>query len=78
MIEKRTNFFKDNKVKNWKQFNSKSKESSPIFIIGFPRSGTTLLDTILRSHPLIEVIEEKPIIGNWIKEKKNRWNYFIF
>ena len=68
IIEKRTNFFKDNKVKNWKQFNSKSKESSPIFIIGFPRSGTTLLDTILRSHPLIEVIEEKPIIENWIKE----------
>ena len=68
MIEKRTNFFKNNKVKNWKQFNSKSKESSPIFIIGFPRSGTTLLDTILRSHPLIEVIEEKPIIENWIKE----------
>ena len=68
MIEKRTNFFKDNKVKNWKQFNFKRKESPPIFIIGFPRSGTTLLDTILRSHPLIEVIEEKPIIENWIKE----------
>jgi tetratricopeptide (TPR) repeat protein len=67
MIEKRTNFFKDNKVKNWKQFNSESKESPPIFIIGFPRSGTTLLDTILSSHPLIEVIEEKPIIENWIK-----------
>ena len=28
-------------------------------MIGFPRSGTTLLDTILRSHPMIEVIEEK-------------------
>ena len=72
MIEKRTNFFKDNKVKNWKQFNSKNKENPPIFIIGFPRSGTTLLDTILRSHPLIEVIEEKPIIGNWINKTKKR------
>ena len=28
-------------------------------MIGFPRSGTTLLDTILRSHPSIEVLEEK-------------------
>ena len=30
----------------------------PVFLMGFPRSGTTLLDTILRSHPEIEVVEE--------------------
>lgn len=36
---------------------------SPIFLIGFPRSGTTLLDTILRSHPEIGVAEEKPMVG---------------
>ena len=30
----------------------------PVFIIGFPRSGTTLLDTLLRGHPAIEVAEE--------------------
>ena len=35
-------------------------------MIGFPRSGTTLLDTILSSHPSIEVIEEKPTIVNMI------------
>ena len=34
-------------------------DSRPIFLAGFPRSGTTLLDTILRSHPNIEVLEEK-------------------
>ena len=34
--------------------------SDPAFLIGFPRSGTTLLDTILRSHSRIEVVEEKP------------------
>ena len=33
------------------------------FLIGFPRSGTTLLDTLLRGHPDIEVIEEKPLVG---------------
>jgi len=33
--------------------------SDPVFLIGFPRSGTTLLDTILRSHPNVEVLEEK-------------------
>ena len=35
---------------------------TPTFLIGFPRSGTTLLDTVLRSHPMIYVIEEKPIV----------------
>ena len=35
----------------------------PIFLVGFPRSGTTLLDTILRSHSEIQVIEEKPCLA---------------
>ena len=33
----------------------------PTFLIGFPRSGTTLLDTILRTHSKVEVSEEIPI-----------------
>ena len=33
------------------------------FLIGFPRSGTTLLDTILRGHPKVSVIEEQNLIG---------------
>ena len=34
----------------------------PTFLIGFPRSGTTLLDTILRTHSNIDVLEELPMI----------------
>jgi Sulfotransferase family len=37
---------------------------SPVFLVGFPRSGTTLLDTILMSHPLVEVLEEEPTLKN--------------
>ena len=37
---------------------------SPVFLVGFPRSGTTLLDTILMSHPNIEVLEEEPALRN--------------
>ncbi|HKC03424.1 MAG TPA: sulfotransferase [Sphingomicrobium sp.] len=33
---------------------------SPAFLVGFPRSGTTLLDTILMGHPKVEVLEEEP------------------
>ena len=35
----------------------------PTFLIGFPRSGTTLLDTILRTHSNIDVLEELPMVN---------------
>lgn len=35
---------------------------TPVFLVGFPRSGTTLLDQILDSHAAIQTLEEKPII----------------
>ena len=44
------------------------------FSFGFPRSGTTLLDTILRTHNLIEVIEEKPIVEEFINDLKIKIN----
>ena len=34
----------------------------PVFLIGFPRSGTTLLDQILDAHPGIHVLEERPML----------------
>ena len=35
---------------------------SPAFLVGFPRSGTTLLDTMLMGHPDVEVMEEEPAL----------------
>lgn len=32
----------------------------PVFLVGFPRSGTTLLDTLLMGHPRTVVMEEEP------------------
>ena len=40
-----------------------AKWFQPVFLIGFPRSGTTLLDTILRSHSGIDVVEEQPLVS---------------
>ena len=34
----------------------------PVFLLGFPRSGTTLLDQILDAHPDIHVLEERPML----------------
>lgn len=40
-----------------------SPRRSPIFLVGFPRSGTTLLDTLLMSDPTVRVLEEEPFIA---------------
>jgi hypothetical protein len=36
-----------------------SSRPEPVFLIGFPRSGTTLLDQILASHPRVATLEER-------------------
>jgi tetratricopeptide (TPR) repeat protein len=35
----------------------------PVFLLGFPRSGTTLLEQVLRRHPGIAAIEEKELLA---------------
>lgn len=39
-------------------------KNSPVFLIGFPRSGTTLLDQTLDSHPKVQTLEEKEIVSS--------------
>ena len=41
---------------------------TPIFLVGFPRSGTTLLDQILDAHPRIQVMEERPALDRAVAE----------
>jgi tetratricopeptide (TPR) repeat protein len=36
----------------------------PIFVLGFPRSGTTLVEQTLSAHPLISAGDELPLIGD--------------
>ena len=43
-------------------------DRQPVFMIGFPRSGTTLLDTFLRGFDNTIVFEEKQFVNNMIKE----------
>ena len=40
----------------------------PIFIVGFPRSGSTLLESMLASHPFIDTIGEYSIINSNMNE----------
>ena len=53
-------FEKYNKIKRISE--NIKMEKQLVFLVGFPRSGTTLLDTILRTHSRITVLEEKPYL----------------
>ena len=73
-VDIRINFFENFEPHDWKQYSVNNKLVDPIFLIGFPRSGTTLLDSIFRTNENVEVIEEKPIVKNFLiqLEKKNK------
>jgi tetratricopeptide (TPR) repeat protein len=34
-----------------------------VFLVGFPRSGTTLLEQVLAAHPMVTTLEEKPALA---------------
>jgi tetratricopeptide (TPR) repeat protein len=37
-------------------------QDSPIFVVGFPRSGTTLLEQVLDAHPQLQSMDEQPFL----------------
>lgn len=43
----------------WRPLHIRPERRAPLFIFGFPRSGTTLIDTMLSGHPDAVVIEEE-------------------
>jgi hypothetical protein len=48
----------------WKDASEPPAAESPIFIVGFPRSGTTLLELVLDAHPQLKSIDEQPFLQN--------------
>ena len=73
-INKRIEFFRNFNANKWSSHSGDSQFTDPIFLIGFPRSGTTLLDTILRTNKSVEVIEEKPILKNFLINVEKKTN----
>jgi tetratricopeptide (TPR) repeat protein len=52
------------KVAGWRNVVGQGEmgRPAPVFLIGFPRSGTTLLEQVLASHTGIVTLEEKPTV----------------
>ncbi len=52
----------DSWYRSWRPVEPSQARRAPVFLVGFPRSGTTLLDTLLMGHPDIQVLEEEPLL----------------
>jgi tetratricopeptide (TPR) repeat protein len=50
-------------VAQWTKDVPRLDPPSPVFIVGFPRSGTTLLDTLLMNIPALHVLEEPRMLA---------------
>jgi tetratricopeptide (TPR) repeat protein len=46
----------------WRSSEGPPAERSPIFIVAFPRSGTTLLEQALAAHPQLVTMDEQPFM----------------
>ena len=62
LVRDQTATVTDEWIKGWRTEAAKSDRPTPAFLVGFPRSGTTLLDTMLMGHPGVEVLEEEPTL----------------
>jgi hypothetical protein len=51
------------RVQNWPSASpSQEGPQTHVFLVGFPRSGTTLLEQVLASHPGVATMEERPCL----------------
>lgn len=46
----------------WNASGAPPAEASPVFIVAFPRSGTTLLEQMLDAHPSLVTMDEQPFL----------------
>ena len=56
-------YFTRERIAAWPRRAPEGSEAAPAFLLGFPRSGTTLLDRMLSSHPDTLVLEERDLLG---------------
>lgn len=51
-------------LEKWPELKAPDASQSPVFIVGFPRSGTTLLEQMLDAHPRLQSMDERPFFNN--------------
>ena len=63
LIERLKDFFSETRMNILPRAGSRDDTPQPIFILGFPRSGTTLVEQTLSAHPRISAGDELPFIN---------------
>lgn len=63
LIERSRGFFTETRLRIMPRAQSREDLPQPIFILGFPRSGTTLVEQTLSAHPLISAGDELPFVN---------------
>jgi len=48
----------------WSMASDASVGRAPVFLLGFPRSGTTLLEKVLAGHPRVATLEEVDVLSD--------------
>lgn len=54
-------------VDSWQHAPSPGVLESPVFIVGFPRSGTTMLEQMLDAHPDLQSMDERAFLQNVVE-----------
>lgn len=49
-------------IARWDESDAPGANDSPVFIVAFPRSGTTLLEQMLDAHPALVTMDEQPFL----------------
>ncbi len=66
LADRLISFVQEAKAKPWTPVLGDDSAKSPprvhVFLLGFPRSGTTLLEQVLASHPDVVALEERPTL----------------
>ena len=55
-------------VAAWDHTGAPSTDQSPVFVVGFPRSGTTLLELALDAHPQLKSMDEQRFVQDVLDE----------
>jgi tetratricopeptide (TPR) repeat protein len=63
MANRLRGFFVANRLKTLPRAGVRTDVAQPVFVLGFPRSGTTLMEQTLTAHPRIAAGDELPIIA---------------
>jgi tetratricopeptide (TPR) repeat protein len=59
---------------SWPEYPAPPMLESPIFVVGFPRSGTTMLEQMLDAHPNLQSMDERAFLLNVI-DRMDRLGY---